>query len=273
MSGYASARYDFPHPVPVRRRYVVASTYRSGSTHLCVALWTTGLMGAPWEYLNFEGDMQGLMARLGAASTADYVARLLALRTSANGVFGLKAHFTHFDAALRSFPQLYDHLRDAKFIYMSRGDVGAQAVSMAKALQTNAWLSLAKPRRVPLFYSSEFILACLSEIREQAEGWARWFETHDIAPLVADYETLLSEPQGTVDSIVRFAGVTPQAVAPINLVQPERQADHTNAEWLQRFADDAGEQSPLPLPRTAIFMQGMRASCSTSPLSNRRSPE
>lgn len=240
MSGYASARYDFLGPVPVRRKYVVASSYRCGSTHLCIALWATGAMGAPWEYLNFEGDMNGLMARLGVASAAQYASRLLAVRTSPNGVFGLKAHFPHFEAALRTSPQFGAYLRDAKFIRMVRRDRCAQAVSLAKSLQTGAWISLSSARRVPLFYSSEFIAACMEEISLQEDGWARWFAAQQITPLVVEYETLLADPEQTVDRVVQFVGAARSEGVAVAIVRPERQFDQVNAAWLQRFREETG---------------------------------
>ena len=39
------------------------------------------------------------MARLGLESVDDYLARLMPLRTSANGGFGVKCHYHHFEAA------------------------------------------------------------------------------------------------------------------------------------------------------------------------------
>src|SRR5215831_8187977 len=97
MSGFSSVRYDFARSTEPDRAYIVASSYRSGSTHLCRCLWETGVMGAPWEYLNFENEMRAMWGRLGAKGPADYLAKLLAHRTSSNGVFGMKAHFHHFE--------------------------------------------------------------------------------------------------------------------------------------------------------------------------------
>jgi trehalose 2-sulfotransferase len=242
-SGYASARYDFPVAVPVRRKYVIASTYRSGSTHLCAMLWATGVMGAPWEYLNFEGDMNSLMARFGATSAGEYAARLLAARTSPNGVFGLKAHFMHFEAALRGSPQFGEYLRDAKFISIVRRDLCAQAVSLAKALQTGAWISLSSARRVPLFYSQEFIAACMEEIRLQTQAWAQWFAVQNVVPLEIEYEALLAEPEWAIDRILQFVGVSRDEGRPVTIMRPERQSDDVNSAWLQRFRHESGRDA------------------------------
>ena len=74
---------------------MLAGTPRSGGNYLCHLLWRTGLMGAPMEYFNFHTLMLQMAVRLGVTSLADYVQRLLRVRTSPNGVFGYKAHFDH----------------------------------------------------------------------------------------------------------------------------------------------------------------------------------
>src|SRR5215471_8780918 len=94
--GYTSANLDFA-PAAIKKAYVIASSFRSGSTHLCISLWQTGVLGAPWEYFNYEIDKRFMYARLGCTSSADYYRKLAACRTSKNGVFGVKAHFRHFD--------------------------------------------------------------------------------------------------------------------------------------------------------------------------------
>src|SRR6266851_225014 len=142
-------RLDFGHAVPLRKSYVIASSFRSGSTLLCVKLWETGLLGAPWEYLNFYNEMPLMMARLKSASPEDYVTKLLACRTTSNGVFGVKAHFHDFSSALGR-------------------DKLAQAVSMAKAHQSESWTSLSAPNREALRYSKQEIARCFKEANRQS---------------------------------------------------------------------------------------------------------
>ena len=135
----ADRRLDFPRSVPLRKSYIVASTDRSGSTFLCSLLWQTGILGAPAEYWNFRSrpgtktiGMQ-MMERLNASSPGDYLKKLLACRTSKNGVFGVKTHSFDFKEVLGKFPKLLDMLAPVTYIYIQRQDKVAQAVSMAKA--------------------------------------------------------------------------------------------------------------------------------------------
>src|SRR5713101_6614840 len=82
-------RLDFDHSTPLRKSYLIASSYRSGSQYLAWQLWETGVLGAPCEYLNvsrMSAEARILMARLNASSPSKYIAKVLAHRNSRNGV-------------------------------------------------------------------------------------------------------------------------------------------------------------------------------------------
>ena len=117
-------RFDFPHSESPRKSYIVASSHRNANAFFCKSLWDTGLLGAPWEYFNGVHQGRGtvsaptehsilttMMTRLKAASLSDYFSKLLACRTSSNGVFGLKAHFGDFQAAIYECPGSRKHYR------------------------------------------------------------------------------------------------------------------------------------------------------------------
>jgi LPS sulfotransferase NodH len=95
--------YDFTDTVPLRKSYIIASTPRCGSTFLSTVLWQTGVLGAPSEYWNYHKRAavktigMRMMERLEAFSRADYLTKLLACRTSRNGVFGVKVHYNDFE--------------------------------------------------------------------------------------------------------------------------------------------------------------------------------
>jgi LPS sulfotransferase NodH len=250
MSGFVSPRYDFNYGVQPTKAYIVASSYRCGSTHLCHRLWETGLMGAPWEYFNYENDMRAMSFRLGANGVADYLAKLVACRTSRNGVFGAKAHFHHFEAALKGFPGMLNAVPSVRFIYIRRRDRIAQAVSMAKSIQTNAWMSLSRPRRVPLFYSADFIGACVEEINHQTESWARWFAAKGITPFHVEYEDLITDSESVIRNILTVMDVVSDIPDNVILPKVERQANETNAEWTRRYlADVRMDDMAQPRPK------------------------
>src|SRR5262249_5887973 len=130
-SSSSTQAYDFPERTAPRTFYIVASTPRSGSTFLCRRLWSTGLMGAPAEYFNYQGFMLQMVARLRPANIFHYVRQLLAIRTSPNGVFGANVHWNHFWFMQQA--EIVPLLPRVRFIYIARADRLAQAVSYALA--------------------------------------------------------------------------------------------------------------------------------------------
>jgi LPS sulfotransferase NodH len=240
LSGICSARYDMRGRGPLRSAYIIAASFRSGSTHLCTRLWETGVLGAPFEYFNYEHEMKYLYARLGARSAADYLDKLVACRMSDNGVFGFKAHYPHFQAALRGYPELLVRLQPLRFVFIRREDKIAQAVSLAKAYQTRAWLSLdSPPTEVPLFYHRDFIAACLAQIRHQESAWTDWFAQQNVRPHPVLYEELMREPQRVLDEIcglLEADGDTPsRGEVPVT----ERQVDTVSENWRCRFTAES----------------------------------
>ena len=228
-------RLDFPRYAPLKRSYVVASSYRCGSTLLCSKLWLTGVLGAPWEYLNDNFELGDLMRRFEASSTTEYVDRLLACRTSSNGVFGLKAHFRHFETGLKHFPGLLERFGTPTFIYINRRDKLAQAVSMAKAFQTKSWTSLIDPHRDALRYDRSHIARCIEEIEAQRLGWLRWFENNNVTPFVVNYEELVVDSDEVIRTIMELLDVLDDPPDDVRLPKVEKQGDEVNEEWISNF--------------------------------------
>ena len=204
--------FDFPGQVPLSKSYIVASTPRCGSTFLCSLLWQTGVLGAPSEYWNCHKSGARktigirMMERLEATSGPDYLTKLLACRTSQNGVFGVKVHFFDFQEVLRGFPQVLEVLAPVTFISIEREDKIAQAVSLARSLQTGAWTAGRNRQRPDVTYDRDLISRCLTSLEAQRLGWARWFETNRVDAHGVTYEKLAADTSGVVSSIVELLG-------------------------------------------------------------------
>jgi LPS sulfotransferase NodH len=196
-------------------------------------------MHKPTGYFNYEGDMRILQNRFRVDSPQDYLVELLRRRTSQNGIFGFKAHYHHFKVALRQNRDLLERLAPLSYVYLHRTDRVAQAVSLAKALQTRAWVSLGDERRLPLFYSREFVTACLDELKQQDEDWRRWFHQNQIEPMVISYEDLMRNPHEVVQNIADITGVG-EVTKTLELPRVERQSDHVNDEWIAKYRADEG---------------------------------
>ncbi|CVI57330.1 Stf0 family sulfotransferase [Agrobacterium leguminum] len=238
MQGYSSLRFDLPLQT-IERVLVVASSYRCGSTYLSSLLWADGRFGAPFEYFNFEKHMIVLMARLGAVDAESYLRELIKRRTAPNGTFGIKCHFHHFEAMVQQSEWWMGQHRSARYLYVNRLDKIAQAVSMAKALQTNSWVSFEVARKVPLFYSHDLIRDCLQEVMTQTSAWWKWFERNGITPFTVNYEDLQDRPTDIIAGIANWFGVSSQPLNPIEVPMPAIQSDATNLEWQNRFISES----------------------------------
>jgi LPS sulfotransferase NodH len=239
----ASKDFDFHHGAPLQQSYCVASSYRCGSSYLCWRLWQTGLLGAPMEVLNPMGVMRVLTNRLKTSSRGDYIAKLLARRTSRNGVFGMKAHFHHFEAFLKEYPGLLEVLSPITFIYISRQDRIAQAVSMARALQTGQWTSrMEAGPGARLQYDYATIANCLNDIARQDLDWRGWFRARGITPYQVTYDDLTADAEGVVRDIVGLLGVQNDESATVDIPRVDKQGDETNEEWIERFGRESKER-------------------------------
>ena len=239
-----SKSFDLPGPVRLRKSYIVASTPRCGSTFLCSLLWQTGVLGAPSEYWNCHKSGARktigirMMERLEATSGPDYLTKLLACRTSKNGVFGVKVHFFDFQEVVSGFPQMLERLAPVTFINIEREDKIAQAVSLARSLQTGTWTAGSNKPRPTVTYDRELISRCLGSLETQKLGWARWFEANQINPHVITYEKLAADTAGVVSGIVKLIGAQNDEPHAIQARTIERQGDGTNKEWAVRFKSE-----------------------------------
>lgn len=241
---------DFAEPTALRQSYVVASSDRASSVLLCRLMWQTGRLGAPWEYLNgsFE-DVRGtlaapaersiastMMQRLGARTPNAYVARLLARRTSSNGLFGLKTRFSDLKSALNEFPNLLKVLAPVSYVYVDRRDKLAQAASAARSLvakRLGTAGSASSGGQVP--YQRDMISKSLGKLERQRLHWWRWFDTNGIEPLVVYYEDVTADGAEAVRSIASALDVTSDAPNQIVLPPFDQRPDAPAEQWAARF--------------------------------------
>ena len=185
------------------------------------------------------------MRRLCACNPDDYFRKLFGCRTSMNGVFGIKVHFPHFETAISWYPSMIELLSPAVYIHLQRRDKLAQAVSMAKAIQTDAWQSLDSKVSTRPAYDERLIAQCLREIDRQNFGWRRWFEIKKVKPFVVYYEDLLVDSVGVVRHVIKLLDVETDKPDKVVLPVLYRQADGINTEWIDRFRRERDHRMEL----------------------------
>lgn len=179
--------------------YFVCATPRSGSWFLCGLLASTGVAGRPHEW--FWRDTRSSLERdWNVADDADYVEHVLAAGTTPNGVFGAKVMFGSLPP-LEPFPR-------PRFVWMRRRDREAQAASFARAIQTGHWHHWDPPPRGEPEDRPDMAVALSDEIEQLEQGWARWFDEHDVDPLEVVYEELAEDPTGHTKRVLSFLGLS-----------------------------------------------------------------
>src|SRR5262249_36782738 len=183
---------------------------------------------------------------------SEYIAEVLRRGTSSNGVFGVKMMWGDFGPFRKQIQHLpgnrYRTMHKAlttvfpqlSYIWMRRRDKVRQAVSHAKARQTNVWTvtdELApKAIRKPVFSFLQLHFM-VHELEEHESAWQHYFTTHNIRPYIVFYEDFIEHYEETVLGIMHYLHVpVPEKVHFMpRLLQ--KQADAESEEWVQRYYD------------------------------------
>jgi LPS sulfotransferase NodH len=152
-------------------------------------------------------------------------------RRSSGGWFGLKLHHHHRQRLVGEA---------SRWILLTRQDRVAQAVSWARALQTNQWIGGEPPRHAR--YSRRLIRRCLSEIVSGEAIWERRFAAAGVEPLRLQYEDLAAAPQLTVRAVLAHLAVSDTSQDAVLAPTLIRQADATNTAWASRFKSEIDKE-------------------------------
>lgn len=228
---YAAA-YDFPLSTgKPRLTYMLATTPRTGSTLLALDLLRSGRMGAPLEYCNPRYIHQ-YAGRLGAVTLGGYLEALQRVRTSPNGIFGVKLMRAHYDL-LRS-PSAEGRFTPDFVIRLQRRDRLAQAISLTRAMQTGSWVSGA-PQTMEAQFDFDAIHRSITYLQGQEEAWDRLLSGMDIPILDIAYEDFVEDSPSHLSSIFRLAGVTDGNLPIADIPELKVQRDHETEIWYQRY--------------------------------------
>jgi LPS sulfotransferase NodH len=245
-------------------RYLVCATQRSGSTLLCEALKATGVAGRPEEYFEAcagtgapptpldylagldDAHVLGLVAGAPATPSPPYssldgiddwrehLARSVRDGTTANGVFGAKVMWSQHEhlRALSGSPDPLALLEPTHWVWVRRRDTLRQAVSLWRAMQTQAWREAGEPQPTAVY--SRVAIEHLSDLlRAQDAAWEGFFaDGPPVLELI--YEEYAGDLPGVVARVLGHLGVPAppaQDVAPPLRVQ----SDGISAEWAEAF--------------------------------------
>jgi len=223
--------------------YIICAVQRSGTKLLCEALRNTGLAGVPDEdFLCGEQDhwKQG------------YLRSVFQQGSTSNGVFGATIMWNYFPYVLRNLRELpeykglatpevmgavFDH---PKYIWLVRRDKVRQAVSWAKAAQTDVWYvrqgESTAPKQEPVF-DFTFVDNLHRLVLEGEAGWQDFFEESGVQPLKVVYEELVDAYEATALRVLRYLGTPDLVDTRFGERELQRQADGVNEAWVQHYLE------------------------------------
>jgi trehalose 2-sulfotransferase len=260
---------------PPKASYIICATPRSGSTLLCDALSRTRLAGRPDEYFLFwywsvhkPQNMNRREARSWALPPASYVKKVFT-RGTRGKVFGVKIMFSYFAFVVEVLRQYVDgenprpeNVLDSFFpnlhyIYITRQDKVRQAVSLARAVQTDEWkvnawsdfvrlceriFSRKNSQDNYLIYDFDQIDGFYREMVRQEESWENYFRESEIQPYRVVYESFVKSYNETLLEILKYLQVAHPAKMNFRKPFVKPQNDRLNEEWAQRFTADRSKQ-------------------------------
>jgi LPS sulfotransferase NodH len=243
-----------------RLTYLICATPRTGSSMLCEALHNTGLVGDPDEYFSVEME-KSLYKELGVSTFAEFFQRILAERTSANGVFGAKVMMPEF------YPYFLKHLRatrpdrardltdaqllaevfpNLRYIWVTRRDKVRQAVSLTKAIQTDVWERRIHAKgRQPVAqaeYRYEGLNLLTQRILIYEAMWQDYFARNGIKVRTVVYEDFVETYEETTLELLRYIGVDVPAGHTFRRRAMVRQADEQSETFVRRFMSEKSEK-------------------------------
>jgi LPS sulfotransferase NodH len=231
LSQVESTDWDLPEFTGRPSIYVIASQPRCGSHHLADLLRATGTAGVPLEYFH-TGHWKNWVRRTGRSDPGGAFRLLWRVRTTPNGVFGLKAHWRQFQKACQL--RLEPDLAGARFVQLTREDLLGQAISYVIASQTGSWDSGTAPRESPEF-SFPAIRAAIERIERERSGWNRFFASTGIQPLRITYEELTAAPDPTMQQVCTHIGANWTGAPRVERAGVQR--TDLSAAWRERFLD------------------------------------
>jgi len=263
-----------------RISYMICTTHRTGSSLFCEVLKLCRLAGIPKEwFLNWYLSEQSpeRMNRADGPDAKEWLRppkpylRKVFRRATLNGVFGVKMMQEYFPFVINRLREFLngEDLPDIEalkavfpnchFVYLTRENKIRQAVSHAKAVQTDVWHSFSKnptgsneqdlssqtndpgterAYRNSLAYDFDQIHGLYRTILDSERAWENFFEKSGIEPHRVTYESFVNSPEPTVAGLLDYLQI--YHPAPLVLFQPARRplSDSLNAEWIDRFTAD-----------------------------------
>jgi trehalose 2-sulfotransferase len=228
---------------------LICGAPRSGTNYLCDFLGRTGVAGRPAEYMSRKFAS--------TASGADFVAEIMKLGTTPNGVFSSKVFWHHLEEfrlrtsgqrgpvdASEAAAMITATFPNPQLVYLSRRDTLRQAISYWRADLSDIWWRKSHPASPPLLPTFDY-----EEIRRLRDLFERWdlcwlavFGQMKLPVLRIEFDDLFENIKPIVAQICALVGETGLVVDPARpnfLQQSDADTDLIVSQYLATERDQA----------------------------------
>ena len=209
--------FDFNFETRLRKKYAILASPRTGSTMLASALYNSGLAGAPFEYfhhnlLKLRDNPEKRPNELNL-----YLEEIIRRRTSPNGYFGIKIHFSQFEylfggnmKATEVGLKFIDEFD--KHILITRRDKILQAISSLLADEKKVYsrMSITEDELLGREFQQDDVVAITSYLNVFIQWDAAWrtiLEKLNKPFIEVAYEDLCTDPQIEFRRIFAFLDI------------------------------------------------------------------
>lgn len=224
---------DFERGTVPTKYLIIASTARSGSHMLGHALFNTGCFGNPLEYVNPKNLVEWKKIT-NTKTLPEVIEKLKQKRTSKNGVFSIKLHYSHLQQ-FESFENLQKYFPEARFILLSRKSILKQAVSFSLASQSGDWISGQTTRKISPTYNPRLINKILKRTLLENASWRYKLTSTGANFIELNFEDICVDLPGSIRSIAQFMGVDLNDQDIPTNATTRKQSSELNKEWEEKF--------------------------------------
>ena len=253
---------------------IICASPRSGSYFLSDLLNRCGLpFGDEWLTPFHQGSRKWQYGVPDSLPYLDYL-KLLSRKERHEGRFALKVMYPQFrelrsalegmemPAGTRFRDRMEAVFPNPRFIYLTRGDTLAQAISHLKARQTRQWVKRSGNReqaKINPVYSFIGIAQQLEERERNDQLWRSLFEYEELDCFPVVFEELQRKPQAMMEQLLAWLGLEmPDTGLENEKSRFTRMATQVNDEWKERFRRDQASCAGKPLPRPASALADLR---------------
>jgi LPS sulfotransferase NodH len=191
------------------------------------------MLGKPLEYFNAQARRK-LDHPFYPDDPILQLQQILTTGATPNGIYGVKV-FACQHAGVSATLDWTRLLPRLVFIYLQRRDRLGQALSWARALQTNQYRSTQPKQKDPV-YDKELIHGRLEALAWQDLQWQQFFNNRCIVPFRIVYEDFIGKPEEVIHRVATLFGI--EAKTNEKLVNLEMQRDTETEEWRARFLQE-----------------------------------